>query len=157
MCGKSLIVTSHAWACKVLLPLLLWAPGMKRLIYFQNFVQIVWLLESNNCNATTNDLKPKKTYQWTLWINMVTNGMVLHKLQHFVMRLAGILTDLYYKELIEISAKPAFLFGTRPNMWGILASKFLKVDFCHCGPYLRALLLAVQPFTTGTYYLLTNK
>ena len=34
--------------------------GRKRKKYFQNFVQIVRSLESNNCNATTNDSKPKE-------------------------------------------------------------------------------------------------
>ena len=34
--------------------------GRKSKKYFQNFVQIVRSLESNHCNATTNDLKPKK-------------------------------------------------------------------------------------------------
>ena len=30
VCGKSLMLTSHVWACKVLLPALLCAPGMKK-------------------------------------------------------------------------------------------------------------------------------
>ena len=47
---------------------------------------------------------------------MVRNEMVLQKSQLFVTRLVGISTDFYYKELIEFGAKPAFLFGTGPNM-----------------------------------------
>ena len=39
---------------------------------------------------------------------MVRNGIVLQKLQRFVLPLAGISTDFYYKELIEIGAKRAF-------------------------------------------------
>ena len=50
---------------------------------FQNFIQIVRSLESNNCNATTNDMKIKKTYRWTLWISMVRNGMVLQEVAAF--------------------------------------------------------------------------
>ena len=69
-------------------------------------------LESNNYDASTNDFILKKTYQWMLWISMVSNGMVLQKLQLFVMWLVGISTDFYYKELVEIGAKPFFLFGT---------------------------------------------
>ena len=105
--------------------------GQKRKKYFQNFVQIVRSLESNNCNATTNDLKPKKTYWWMLWISMMRNSMVLQKLQCFVMWLAGILTDWNYKELVP---SLPFLFSTGTNMWGILANLFSKVDFCTANP-----------------------
>ena len=48
--------------------------GRKRKKYFQNFVQIVRSLESNNCNATTNGSKPNKTYWWMLWMSMVRNN-----------------------------------------------------------------------------------
>ena len=88
----------------------------------------MWSLESNNCNATINNSKPKKTCRWMLWISRVRNEMFLQLC--FVTWLVGILTDFYYKELIEIGAKTPFLFGTRPNMWGILASLFSKVYFC---------------------------
>ena len=91
--------------------------GWRSKKYFQNFVQIVRLLESNNFNATTNDLKPRTTYQWT-WNSMVTNGMVLQKLQRSVTWFAGILTDFYYKRLIEISIK--------------LKPGFLKLFLCGC-------------------------
>ena len=37
--------------------------GRKRKKYLQNFVQIARSPESNNCNATANDSKPKKTYR----------------------------------------------------------------------------------------------
>ena len=108
MYGRSLIITSHVWTCKVLLSLSFWATGTKSKNYFQNFVHFVQLLESNNCNATTNDFKPKKIYWWMLWISMVRTRMVLQKLQHFITWLAGISTDFYYKEFIEIGAKTVF-------------------------------------------------
>ena len=57
--------------------------GRKRKKHFQNFVQIVRSLESNNRNVTTNDSKPKKTYRWMLWISMVRNGMVFTELVAF--------------------------------------------------------------------------
>ena len=37
MYGRSLIVTSHVWTCKVLLSLLLWAPGTKTQKVFLKF------------------------------------------------------------------------------------------------------------------------
>ena len=106
--GRRLIVTSHVWACKVCCRCCFELQGRKSKKYFRKFVQIVRSLESNNCNATTNNSKPKKTYRWMFWISMVRNGMVLQKLQHFVTWLAGISTDFYCKELIEIGTKPAF-------------------------------------------------
>ena len=72
------------------------------------FIQIVQSLESDKYNATKNDLKPKKTYQWMLWISMVTNRIGLLKLWCFVMWNASILRDFYYKKFTEIGAKPAF-------------------------------------------------
>ena len=49
-------------------------------------------------------------------MSMVRNGMVLQNLQNVFTWLAGISTDFYYKESIEIGAKLVFLFGTGPNM-----------------------------------------
>ena len=95
---------------------------------FQIFIQIVRLLESKNWSGTTNDLRPKKTYQWMLWISVVRIGMVLQKLQCFVMWIAGILTD-FYKELIEIGARLAFLFGTGCTMWGIWKANSGRSNF----------------------------
>ena len=37
VCGKSLVITNHIWACKVLLPLLLGAPGTKKQKMFPKF------------------------------------------------------------------------------------------------------------------------
>ena len=91
---------------KCVLLLCAWKPAFLRSGH--NFVQIVQLLESNNCNATKNDSKPKRTYRWMLLTSMVRNGMVLQRLQRFVTWLVGILTDCYYKELIDIGAKSAF-------------------------------------------------
>ena len=58
--------------------------GRKVKNHFQYFVLIVWSLEYNNCNATTNDFKPKKTYWWMFRISMVRNRMVLQKLWHLL-------------------------------------------------------------------------
>ena len=64
--------------------------------------------------------------------------MVLQKLQHFVMRLAGISIDFYYKELIEIGTMQACFFYLAPGLIceGYWQVKFSKVYFSHCGPQL---------------------
>ena len=58
---------------------------------------------------------------------MVRNGLVLQKLQCFVKWLAGISTDLYYKELIEIGTKPALLNQARTSH-RLACAWFLKID-----------------------------
>ena len=105
-------------------------------IYLQNFIQIMRSLESNNCNATTNDLKPEKTYQWMLWISMVRIGMVLQKLQQFVMWFAGILIDFYYKELIYRNRRQACFLYLAP---GLICGGYWQVNsgrsiFCIADP-----------------------
>ena len=61
------VVTSHVWACKVLLSLLLWVTGRKKWKYFHNFVLIMGSLESNIAVVLYHKwLKPIKTYRLML-------------------------------------------------------------------------------------------
>ena len=129
MYGKSLIVTSHVWACKVCCLFYFELQGQKNKKYFQNFIQIVRSLESNNSNATTNDLNQTKTYQWTLCISEVRIGIVLQKIQLFITWLAGIWTDFYYKELIGIGGKPGFL---KLILCGLSVCMCVCVHLCVC-------------------------
>ena len=120
--GRSLIFTSHVWACKVCC-----------LCYFELLEQrsknISKILSrswdhSNPTIAmllqmTSNQRKLVNEHCGSVWWQ---TEWFCRSFSIFVMSFAGILIDFYYKELIEIGAKPAFSIWYRANMWRILAS-----------------------------------
>ena len=122
--GRSLIVTNHVWACKVLLSFLLWAPGMKSKKIFPKFCpdHAIARIQQLQCYHKWLETKENLLMDIVNQYGDKRNGFV--EVSAFCQ-----VTCRYFNRFllqgVERNWRQAyvpFLFGTRPNTWGILAS-----------------------------------